>query len=107
MGIQEFSNLKANLSSMNKFFAENDVKLSDTEKAQIKSIFNEANTQKETDKTIEEQLTGEERIGFLDKIKTTLPNIYNKIVDFFVAVEVTEDLEKNSQEYQKNPPTIE
>lgn len=107
MGIQEFSNLKANLSSMNKFFAENDVKLSDTEKAQIKSIFKEANTQKETDKTIEEQLTGEERIGFLDKIKTTLPNIYNKIVDFFVAVEVTEDLEKISQEYQKNPPTVE
>lgn len=98
MGIQEFSNLKANLTSMNKFFAENDIKLSDTEKAQIKSIFNEANTQKETDKTIEEQLTGEERIGFLDKIKTTLPNIYNRIVDFFVAVEVTEDLEQNESQ---------
>ena len=98
MGIQEFSNLKANLSSMNKFFAENDIKLSDTEKAQIKSIFNEANTQKETDKTIEEQLTGEERIGFLDKIKTALPNIYNRIVDFFVAVEVTEDLEQNESQ---------
>ena len=98
MGIQEFSNLKANLTSMNKFFAENDIKLSDTEKAQIKSIFNEANTQKETDKTIEEQLTGEERIGFLDKIKTALPNIYNRIVDFFVAVEVTEDLEQNESQ---------
>ena len=98
MGIQEFSNLKANLSSMNKFFTENDIKLSDTEKAQIKSIFNEANTQKETDKTIEEQLTGEERIGFLDKIKTALPNIYNRIVDFFVAVEVTEDLEQNESQ---------
>ena len=98
MGIQEFSNLKANLTSMNKFFAENDIKLSDTEKAQIKSIFNEVNTQKETDKTIEEQLTGEERIGFLDKIKTALPNIYNRIVDFFVAVEVTEDLEQNESQ---------
>ena len=98
MGIQEYSNLKANLTSMNKFFAENDIKLSDTEKAQIKSIFNEANTQKETDKTIEEQLTGEERIGFLDKIKTALPNIYNRIVDFFVAVEVTEDLEQNESQ---------
>jgi len=107
MGIQEFSNLKANLSSMNKFFAENNIKLSDSEKAQIKSIFDQANTQKETDKNIEEQLTGNERVGFLEKIKTTLPNIYNKIVDFFVAVEVTEDLEKISQEYQKNPPTVE
>jgi hypothetical protein len=99
MGISEFSNLKANVSSMNKFFAENDIKRSDTEKAQIKSIFDQANVQKETDKNIEEQLTGDERGSFLDKIKNSLPNIYNKIVDFFVAVEVTEDLENADNEH--------
>lgn len=98
MGIQEFSNLKANLSSMNRFFTENEINLSDTEKAQIKSIFDQANTQKETDKNIEEQLTGNERDGFIDLIKKSLPNLYNRIVDFFVAVEVTEELEQRNTE---------
>ena len=94
MGISEFSNLKANLSSMNRFFAENDIKLSDTEKAQIKSIFDQANVQKETDKNIEEQLTGDERGSFLNAIRDALPNLYGKIERFFNTIK--------EQEYEKD-----
>ncbi len=95
--IPNYSNLKANLSSMNSFFNDQGVNLTESEKAKIKNIFDESNTEKEKDKNIEEQLTGVERTNFLDKIKQALPNIYNKIVDFYTTVEVVEDLEKKQE----------
>ena len=96
--IPDYSNLKANLSSMNRFFNDQGVKLTASEQAQIKSIFEEANVEKEKDKNVEEQLVGNERFSFMDKIKQTLPNIYSKIVDFITTVEVVEDVEKNQKE---------
>ena len=106
MGIQEFSKLKANLSSMNKFFAENNIKLSDSEKAQIKSIFDQANTQKETDKNIEEQLTGDERRSFLNAIQDAFPNLYNKIENFFKAIKKQEyERDLTNFEIVKNIPS--
>ncbi len=100
--IPDYSNLKANLSSINRFFNDQGVKLTANEQAQIKSIFEESNTEKENDKNVEEQLTGAERTNFLEKIKQTLPNIYNKIVDFFVSVEVVEDRQKVKEETYEN-----
>ena len=80
--IPDYSNLKANLSSMTRFFNDQGVNLTESEK----------------DKNIEEQLTGVERTNFLEKIKQAAPNIYNKIVDFFVSLEVVEDMKKHEKE---------
>ena len=96
--IPDYSNLKANLSSMNRFFNDQGVNLTESEKAKIKNIFDESNVEKEKDKNIEEQLTGTERTNFLEKIKQAAPNIYNKIVDFFVSLEVVEDMKKHEKE---------
>lgn len=92
--VPDYSNLKANLSSMNRFFNDQGVKLTASEQAQIKSIFEEANVEKEKDKNVEEQLVGKERTTFMDKIKDVAPSLYNKIVDFFTVVQVKEDLEQ-------------
>ena len=96
--IPDYSNLKANLSSMTRFFNDQGVNLTESEKAKIKNIFDESNVEKEKDKNIEEQLTGTERTNFLEKIKQAAPNIYNKIVDFFVSLEVVEDMKKHEKE---------
>lgn len=96
--IPDYSNLKANLSSMNRFFNDQGINLTESEKAKIKNIFDESNVEKEKDKNIEEQLTGVERASFLEKIKQAAPNIYNKIVDFFVSLEVVEDMKKHEKE---------
>ncbi len=96
--IPDYSNLKANLSSMTRFFNDQGVNLTESEKAKIKNIFDESNVEKEKDKNIEEQLTGVERTNFLEKIKQAAPNIYNKIVDFFVSLEVVEDMKKHEKE---------
>ncbi len=101
MSTPDYSNLKVNLSSMNQFFNENGVKLSDAEKAQIKSIFDSSNTQTESDKNVEEQLTGNERVSFLKAVKNALPNIYNKIVDFMMAAEHSEYMEKAREDAMK------
>ena len=92
--IPNYSNLKANLSSMNSYFNAQGVKLTASEQEQLKSIFKEANVEKEKDKNVEEQLVGNERTTFMNKIKDSAPNLYNKIANFFAEVRNNEILEQ-------------
>ena len=101
MSISEFSNLKANISSMYKFLAENNITLSADDKMQIKSIFDQANVEKETDKNIEEQLTGNERNSFLEKIENLPKQIKNCIIAFFQKIEKAEEMKRMEEETLK------
>lgn len=99
MPIPDYSNLKMNLEGLNTFFKDNGVKVSSSDSAKINTIFKECDTENEQgEKKPDGILTTKERTNFLSRIKTLCPDIYQKVVDFVVTVEVKEELEKNQQE---------
>ena len=97
--VQDFSNIKMNVEGFNQFLQANNVKISREESIKINTIFHECDTENtKGDKKPDGELTGQERMNFLDKIKSACPNLYQKVVDFYTAVDVAEDLEQSRQE---------
>lgn len=97
--VQDFGNIKMNMEGLNRFFQDSGVKISGEDSAKINSVFQECDTENtKGDKKPDGELTGQERMNFLDKIKSACPNLYQKVVDFYTAVDVAEDLEQSRQE---------
>lgn len=95
--VSDFNNVKMNLSSINKCLKEQGVKISAEESAKLNTIFNESDVADAQGKK-DEVLVGKERTNFLEKVKTALPKLYQKIVDVIVEIEIKEDLEKQQKE---------
>ncbi len=94
----DYGDLKMNLEGMNKFFRDNGVKLNSKDTAKINTIFSECDVENTNgEEKPDGELTGQERTNFLDKIKTACPKLYQKVVDFYTAVEVVEDLRENKE----------
>ena len=91
--VADYSNLKMNLDGINTFFKDNGVQISAQDSAKLNSIFKECDTiSKKKKKKPDGELTGEERTNFLNKVKSICPNLYQRVVDFYTAVDVVEGL---------------
>lgn len=102
MAIPDYSNIKFDMSSMNTFFKDQGVNIAAGDTAKLNTIFKECDTEgaKNTkgDNIGDGVLNGKERTTFLNKIKSACPQLYDKIVDFFTAVETTEDIAATDKE---------
>ena len=97
--VQDFSKLNFSISGMQTFFKEQGIEFSPKDSQKLESIFKECDTKNEKgEKKADGVLTGEERSSFINKVKSSCPNIYQKVVDFFTVIDVQEDLEKMRQE---------
>lgn len=106
MAIPDYSNIKFDMSSMNTFFKDQGVNVAAGDTAKLNTIFKECDTEgaknAKGEKMGDGVLNGQERATFLDKIKNACPQLYDKIVDFFTAVETTEDIAAMKEEaYQR------
>lgn len=106
MAIPDYSNIKFDMKSMNTFFKDQGVNVAAGDTAKLNTIFKECDTEgaknEKGEKTGDGVLNGQERATFLDKIKNACPQLYDKIVDFFTAVETTEDIAAMKEEaYQR------
>lgn len=106
MAIPDYSNIKFDMSSMNTFFKDQGVNVAAGDTAKLNTIFKECDTEGAKNAKGEKKgdgvLNGQERATFLDKIKNACPQLYDKIVDFFTAVETTEDIAAMKEEaYQR------
>ena len=97
--VRDFGNIKMNMEGLNRFFQDNGVKISGEDSAKINSIFKECDTEStKGEQKADGELNGQERMNFLNKIKSACPNLYQKVVDFYTAVDVVENLkDKNSK----------
>lgn len=105
--IPDYSNLKMNMSGLSRFFNDQGIKISSEESAKLNSVFKECDTENANGGNKSDgELTGNERNKFLDRIKTAVPKLYQKVVDFYTAVDVVEDLKaadgENAQEEVKS-----
>ena len=97
--VRDFGNIKMNMEGLNRFFQDNGVKISGEDSAKINSIFKECDTENtKGEQKADGELNGQERMNFLNKIKSACPNLYQKVVDFYTAVDVKEDFEQIRQE---------
>ena len=97
--VQDFSSVNFSINGMQSFFKEQGVEINASDSKKLESIFKECDTTNEKgEKKPDGVLTGDERLSFMDKVKSTCPNIYQKVVDFFTAIDVKEDLEAMQQE---------
>ena len=97
--VQDFNNINFSINGMQTFFKEQGVEVNAGDSKKLESIFKECDTTNEKgEKKSDGVLTGAERDSFMDKVKSACPNIYQKVVDFFVAIDVKEDLEAMRQE---------
>lgn len=97
--VADYSNLKMNLDGINTFFKDNGVQISAQDSAKLNSIFKECDTiNAKGEQKPDGELTGEERTSFLNKVKSLCPNLYQKIVDFYTAVDVVEGLKEEKSE---------
>ncbi len=97
--VQDFNNINFSINGMQTFFKEQGVEFSPKDSQKLESIFKECDTKNEKgEKKADGILTGDERNSFMDKVKSSCPNIYQKVVDFFTVIDVQEDLEKMRQE---------
>lgn len=95
--VNDYSNLKMNMNGMKTFFKDNNVKISSEEQEKLNCIFKDCdklNTKGENKP--DGELTGEERTSFLNKVKKLCPNIYQRVVDFYTAVDVVESLKNEN-----------
>ena len=106
MAIPDYSNIKFDIRSMNSFFKNQGVNVAANDTAKLNTIFKECDTEGAKNEKGENigdgVLKGQERTTFLNKIKSACPQIYDKVVDFFTAVEITEDIAATKEEtYQR------
>ena len=106
MAIPDYSNIKFDIRSMNSFFKDQGVNVAANDTAKLNTIFQECDTEGAKNEKGENigdgVLKGQERTTFLNKIKSACPQIYDKVVDFFTAVEITEDIAATKEEtYQR------
>ena len=106
MALPDYSNIKFDMSSMNTFFKDQGVNVAAGDTAKLNTIFKECDTEgaknAKGDNIGDGVLNGKERTTFLNKIKSACPQLYDKIVDFFTAVETTEDIAATKEEtYQR------
>ena len=106
MAIPDYSNIKFDMKSINTFFKDQGVNVAAGDSAKLNTIFKECDTEgaknEKGEKIGDGVLNGQERTTFLDKIKSTCPQIYDKIVDFFTIVDVTEDLAAAKKETEQD-----
>ena len=77
--------------------------ISSEESSKLNTIFNECDTENaKGEKKPDGELTGQERSKFLARIKSAAPKLYQKVVDFYTAVDVAEDLQKTQEETKKD-----
>lgn len=97
--VQDFSNVNMSLSHINAFLKDSGIEVSAEESAKLNCIFKESDIENENgEKKPDGILSVKERNAFLNKVKTALPKLFQKIVDFTVAIEVKEDLEAQRQQ---------
>ena len=102
MPIPDYSDLKMNMSGLNRFFNDQGIKISSEESSKLNTIFNECDTENaKGEKKQDGELTGQERSKFLARIKSAAPKLYQKVVDFYTAVDVAEDLQKLKKKPKK------
>ena len=108
--IPDYSNIKFSMADMERFFKDGNVQLNDQTKQKLNTIFEKCDIRGEDGKKLQDGdgiLTGKERESFMKKVKHKMPEIYEKVVDFFVAVDVVEELnqaaavKKSLQEVQE------
>lgn len=101
--VQDFSNVNMSLSNINAYLKDNGVEVSAEESEKLNSIFKESDTENvKGEKKPDGELSGRERDAFLEKVKSALPKLFQKIVDFTVIMDVKEDLEAQKKETMKN-----
>lgn len=97
--VLDFGKINFSIKGMQTFFKYQDVEFSPEDSQKLVSIFKECDTTNEKgEQKSDGVLTGAERDSFMDKVKSACPNIYQKVVDFFVAIDVKEDLMSTQQE---------
>jgi predicted DNA-binding protein len=95
--IPDYSGIKFSMADMERFFKDGNVQLSDQTKQKLNTIFEKCDKRGEDGKKLkggDGVLTGKERESFMKKIKHKMPEIYENVVDFFVAVDVIEELDQ-------------
>ena len=99
--VQDFGKLNFSINSMQTFFKEQGVEFSSADSQKLVSIFKECDTTNEKgEKKADGILTGDERENFMNKVKASVPDkIYQKVVDFFTAIDVKEDLMSMRKEF--------
>jgi len=96
--IPDYTNLKMTMDGIKEFFKDSNVKISKEDSAKINTIFQECDTKNaKGEKKPDGELTGQERIDFLDKIKSELYKFYQIMIDLFTVIEVKEELEEDKK----------
>lgn len=99
--IPNFDGIKANIAGMNRFFESEGTKVDNKTFAAINSIFKECDVEdRDGNKKPDNELTGNERISFMEKIKNLVPEkIYERLAVFFAVIDATEMMDelKNSE----------
>ena len=100
--VQDFSNASMNLSSINAYLKDNGIEISAEESTKLNSIFKECDVENaKGENKPDGELSLKERPNFLAKIKSSLPKLFKKLVDFSILVELKEDFGAQQKEQKK------
>lgn len=95
--IPDYTNLKADMQGMQRFFKDGNVQINAKDSQTIASIFKQCDTEGKTDTNGKQvgdgQLNTNERSKFLAMLQKVLPKaVYQKVEDFITTVDVIEDI---------------
>lgn len=83
MPIPDYSDLKMNMSGLNRFFNDQGIKISSEESSKLNTIFNECDTENaKGEKKQDGELTGQERSKFLQELNLPPLNCIKKLLIF-------------------------
>ena len=100
--IPDYTNLKADMQGMQRFFKDGNVQINAKDSQTIASIFKQCDTEGKTDTNGKQvgdgQLNTNERSKFLAMLQKVLPEaVYQKVEDFITTVDVVEDMSAMNQ----------
>lgn len=96
--VQDFNYSNMSLNSINDFLAKSDIKVSACEAEKLNSIFKECDTENaQGEKKPDGELSEKERATFLSKIKKSLPELFEKLCDFSIMMDIVDDEKKTKE----------
>ena len=98
--IPDYSNIQFSMADMERFFKDGNIQLDAKSKEKLNTIFEKCDKRNTDGKKLkggDGQLTGKERESFMKKIKKKMPELYSQVVDFFVTVDVIEDMKQQQE----------
>ena len=107
MTAPDYSNLTFSVNSMKRFLKDGNVTLNKNDLKKLNLIFNRYDKiNKQGEKKPDGELSlNEDRASFMDDLEKQMPDLYDKLVEFFIVIDLVEEEKNGRKQFEETIET--